>query len=129
MTDNINTICTKKYVKRIADMVWSDGVREGRSATDPEWYITYMKWFISSLEREMYELAERMWIENDESCMEFKINSEDLEKMMMNDMSVALALYLYGKGMSRECATNSLRDSEKIVFNRIVRRSEHRKEI
>ena len=62
--------------------------------------------------------------------MKFEIDSKDLEEMMMDvciDMrSIALALYLYGSGMGRECALDSLTDEERKIFERIVGRSEHR---
>lgn len=51
---------TREYIERIAATVWEDGVRAGRSATNPEWYIVYMQGFLAELERAAYELIDRI---------------------------------------------------------------------
>lgn len=51
---------TREYIERIASTVWDDGVKAGRSATDPEWYVWYMEGFLSELRRAAYELVDRI---------------------------------------------------------------------
>ena len=69
MADHVSMMrtpkATRQYIERIAATVWDDGVKAGRSATDPEWYIVYMQGFLAELEREAYELIDQMQAAND----------------------------------------------------------------
>ena len=51
---------TREHIERIAATVWDDGVKAGRSATNPGWYIVYMQGFLAELERAAYELIDRI---------------------------------------------------------------------
>lgn len=63
MADHVSMMrtpkATREYIERIAKTVWNDGVKAGRSATDPEWYVRYMEGFLSELRRAAYELIDR----------------------------------------------------------------------
>lgn len=69
MADHVSMMrtpkATREYIERIAATVWDDGVKAGRSATDPEWYIVYMQGFLAELERAAYILADQMQASND----------------------------------------------------------------
>lgn len=69
MADSVSMMrtpkATREYIDRIASTVWDDGVKAGRSATDPEWYIVYMQGFLAELERAAYILVDQMRISND----------------------------------------------------------------
>ena len=64
MADHVSMMrtpmATRQYIEGIAATVWDDGVKAGRSATDPEWYIVYMQGFLAELERAAYELIDRI---------------------------------------------------------------------
>lgn len=64
MADHVSMMrtpkATREYIEDIAATVWDDGVKAGRSATDPEWYIVYMQGFLAELERAAYELIDRI---------------------------------------------------------------------
>ena len=51
---------TREYIERIEKTVWDDGVKAGRSGTDPEWYVWYMEGFLSEQQRAAYELIDRI---------------------------------------------------------------------
>lgn len=69
MADSVSMMrtpkATREYIDRIASTVWDDGVKAGRSATDPEWYIVYMQGFLAELERAAYILIDQMQASND----------------------------------------------------------------
>lgn len=64
MADHVSMMrtprATREYIEDIAATVWSDGVKAGRSAINPEWYIVYMQGFLAELERAAYELIDRI---------------------------------------------------------------------
>lgn len=64
MADHVSMMrtpkATREYIEHIAATVWDDGVKAGRSATDPEWYVWYMEGFLSELRRAAYELIDRI---------------------------------------------------------------------
>lgn len=64
MSDNVSMMrtpkATRQYIEGIVATVWDDGVKAGRSATDPEWYVWYMEGFLSELRRAAYELIDRV---------------------------------------------------------------------
>ena len=69
MADHVSMMrrprATREYIEDIAATVWNDGVKAGRSAINPEWYIVYMQGFLAELERAAYILADQMRISND----------------------------------------------------------------
>ena len=69
MSDHVSMMrtpkATRQYIEGIAATVWDDGVKVGRSATDPEWYIVYMQGFLAELERAAYILIDQMQASND----------------------------------------------------------------
>ena len=69
VADHVNMMrtpkATREYIERIASTVWDDGVKAGRSATDPGWYIVYMQGFLAELERAAYILIDQMQASND----------------------------------------------------------------
>lgn len=69
MADSVSMMrtpkATREYIDRIASTVWDDGVKAGRSAINPEWYIVYMQGFLAELERAAYILVDQMRISND----------------------------------------------------------------
>ena len=64
MADHVSMMrtpkATRQYIEHIAATVWDDGVKAGRSAINPEWYIVYMQGFLAELERAAYELIDRI---------------------------------------------------------------------
>lgn len=69
MADHVSMMrtprATREYIEDIAATVWNDGVKAGRSAINPEWYIVYMQGLLAELERAAYILVDQMRISND----------------------------------------------------------------